>query len=345
MRYRCKSLEELEEIEQDLRDQEGIGRNDGFYGKLIDLYEEMYRVAVKREKETRNQFDRDCFIFIKRQLIKSLVLYGTYIKMANEKNDGNAEITLKKVLNYDSKNPIAYYRLGFLAYKSRRFHKSCHYFQKAIEYHTYEQNQEWPLNEQQLYHAHLYLVNSSLFIAKETNEKMKSLFFPEQPLKQYNLSPLFEMINDNDNYLSRHAFVKHTNEGHDYCSKEDCDTFYESNTHENLLILYFSDRESVVRYNDTKNTMNATYARMLKDFLLKSSAEESLLKRDLHDHFDKGEVKDNTYIQKVRRLREKLRVLQIPEVIESDLTRTKTAYFYNGKIPFTVMERVEESID
>ncbi len=345
MRYKGKTLEELEDIELDLLEQEGVGRNDGFYGRLIGLYEEMYKLAKRSAKETGNESDLAIAANIRKQLIKSLILYGTYIKMGHEKSDRDAEVTLQKVINYDARNPIVHYRLGFLAYKSRQYHKACLYFQQAIEYQGNLVSKEWQLNEQQLYHAHLFLVNSSLFVAKETNEKLQQLSLPGQQLTTYQLSPLFEMINSNTLYLNQHAFVKHTPDGRQSCSKEECDDIYEGDTNDHCIILYFSDRECGLRFNKERKILNATYARMLKDFLLHSSKKQSLIQEDLIEHFNKGKVKRNTFIQKIGRLRDKLAEFDILNIIDSDGSRSQTAYYYNEEVPYIIMERVEEVID
>lgn len=345
MRYKGKTLEELEDFEQELLSEEGVGRNDGFYGKLIGLYEEMYRLAGKKARETRDEYDNSYVSFIKKQLIKSLIRYGTYIKIGNQKSDSDAEVTLKKVLIYDAHNPVAHYRLGFLAYKSKRFHKAVLNFQQAIDFQAFSESQDWKLNEQQLYHAHLYLVNSSLFVAKGTNDKLKKLSVPGQELSEYQLSPLFDVINSNTIYLNQHAFVKHTPEGRMFCSKEECEDLYETDTNDNCIVLYFSDRECGLRFNKERKIINATYAGMLKDFLLHSSKTQSLIQQDLMDYFNKGNVQQNTYVQKVGRLQKKIREFQIPKIIESDRSRTQTAYYYNELVPFVVMERVEEVID
>lgn len=340
-----KSLEELEEIEQDLLMQEGLDRNDGYYGRLINVYKDMYKLISSRARKTRDEYDNLNVNIVKIKLIDTLILYGTFMKMEHTKSDGEARSSLKEVLKYEPYNSIANYRLGFLAYKDKKYNESICYFQKAIDYQNSKQNQKWGLNEQQLYRAHLYLVNSSLFVANETNEKMKNFALDKQPLANYTLSPLFDIINDNEKYIRSRAFIKYTNNDSAYCSKEECDDIYEIGKYDNCIILYFSDREYGLSYNGERHPINASNAYLLKDFLLNSSTKQSLKLQDLEDHFQNTFIQKNTFIQRIQRLRNKLREFKIPEIIINDQTRGETAYYFNGTVPFIVMERVEESTD
>ncbi|TCS84493.1 hypothetical protein EDD72_101157 [Tepidibacillus fermentans] len=255
---------------------------------------------------------------------------------------------MKKVFRYDRSNPIANYRLGFLAYKYHRHSDAVLYFKNAIDYQTYAQSQDWKMNEEQLYRAHLYLVNSYLFVASRTYEKMKDLPMPEQELTQYELSPIFDIINKNEMYLNRHAFVRYTNEGRFFCSKEECDDiFYESDAVDNILILYFSDRNYLLKFNDKSIVLTAKFAELLKDLLLNSSKDQSLTVRNVKEYFNSKseDVSKDTYKQGIRRLRRKLEEIGTPDIIVNDPNNKELAYYFNGTVQFMVMERVEEIID
>ncbi|PIB40760.1 hypothetical protein AOA59_26875, partial [Pseudomonas sp. 2822-15] len=83
----------------------------------------MYKLVSKKARGQDNEGDdqRYYLTYIKNKLVRYLINYGTYLKMGHMKNKVDAERTLKKVLFYQKQNPIAHYRLGFLAYRSRRF--------------------------------------------------------------------------------------------------------------------------------------------------------------------------------------------------------------------------------
>ncbi|WNS73659.1 hypothetical protein RRV45_12085 [Bacillus sp. DTU_2020_1000418_1_SI_GHA_SEK_038] len=114
MRLSQLSIEELETLEQTLHENEP--KSDfGHYSMLINVYEEMYRRQIQLARKDKEQFG-DTVIYIKKLLISHLIKYGTFLKMNNEKDDGLAQSSLEKALKYDRTIPIAYYRLGFLAY-------------------------------------------------------------------------------------------------------------------------------------------------------------------------------------------------------------------------------------
>ncbi|WP_217225402.1 hypothetical protein [Desertibacillus haloalkaliphilus] len=344
MRYSNKTMEELEDIEVELLEMEYNGEHHAVNYNLIQLYESMYKSVRKRAQHTRDHEDLGAVDYVKHKLVNRLIKYGTYLKIGTEKSDYDAKKTLKKVLTFDAKNPIVHYRLGFIAYKENVFHDACLYFKQAIEFQELEQSHNWQLNDLQLHRAHLYLVNSSLFVAHEANEKLKKLpLLEETTMKQYEISPLYNVINENDTYLKSHAFVKFMNEGEEHCSKEECDNLYELDSIDNRLILYFSDRECGLRYNMKREIVNPSDAYLLKDML--RSKKSSLLVDDLLEHFTKDIVSKNTFIKRISRLRKLLKQFGVPEVIENDRSSEQTAYFYNGAVPFVMMERVEDALD
>ncbi|TCS84494.1 hypothetical protein [Tepidibacillus fermentans] len=91
MRHRERTLEELEEEERRLLAQEDLTKNDGFYGKFINLYQEMYDVVMKNARQTKDRDDKDFLIQyandIKERIIHWLIKYGTCMKMNHEKSD------------------------------------------------------------------------------------------------------------------------------------------------------------------------------------------------------------------------------------------------------------------
>ncbi|UTR10209.1 helix-turn-helix domain-containing protein [Evansella sp. LMS18] len=352
--YQRMTLEELEAMESSVLDKLDSEEDWGSFGDVIRFYEAYYGRALNRAKKTRDEFDRASESYIKEKLIRYLVEYGTYMKMIYQKSDKHAEEALIKAVALNPALPIAYYRLGFLAYKKKDYKTAALRFQQTLDDQGRARDNKWQLNDRQLYHAHLYLVNSSLFVAKETNERLKE--FPEGEYEKlaYDISPLYEWIDENEAKLQRNAFVKRTNEGSEYCSREECDYIYERADLKDCLILYNSDRSYLIRFNNQRrNDVTADRARMLRHFLLNSSRENPLKKSDLIEHFQTTEVSNNAFVQKISRLRKQLNNIDIPEIIETapqdtemirQGVRTETAYFYNGRFPFIIMERVGDEL-
>lgn len=106
------------ELETDLNDKD----NDSEYSltsQKIQVYEEMHRrlrQLVRDQKEDVNYLHS-----ITELLVFNLIHYGTFMKMNYQKGNNTAKLSLKKALNYDRTNPIAAYRLGFLAYKDKDY--------------------------------------------------------------------------------------------------------------------------------------------------------------------------------------------------------------------------------
>src|SRR5690625_2334187 len=99
--------------------------------KLIDVQKALYSKLKKdRGNEYYSSLDK-----IKSDLIFNLVHYGSYLKMEYRKDDYIAEQTLRQVLMYDHKNPIAHYRLRFLNYKGRNNHLAIVNFQNTLQSH------------------------------------------------------------------------------------------------------------------------------------------------------------------------------------------------------------------
>ncbi|WP_214987732.1 hypothetical protein [Bacillus sp. ISL-47] len=68
----------------------------------------------------------------------------------------------------------------------------------------------------------------------------------------------------------------------------------------------------------------------------------------MRDYFGRtgsnGEVKKNTFIKSIERLRVRLRSLEMPEIIDVTQYRGETGYYFNEPIPYTVLFMVDDAI-
>jgi len=346
VKYQTMSLEEFEEVGFNL-EQRQDDEAYGYFREMVYFYEAYYKKStVVAKNSADDQVAVEYAGYVKQKLLNYLIRYGTFLKMTKQKNEHDAKDTLERALQLDRTNPIGNYRLGFLAYKRQNYSQASDYFQTAIDKQAHDSKSKWLLNPQQLYHAHLYLVNSSLFMAKQTNERLKQLSDANYPvLEQYDMSPFFNVIGENEAYLHQRAFVKRTNGGgEEYCSKQECENILDDERLKDCIILYQSDHEFILRYNDHAETFLPDYARLLKDFLLLSSATNILTAEHLPDHFTSTNVNPNTYSKRIHRLRSLLTDFNIPSVIQTR-RGSVTAYFYNESIPFIIMERVEDEMN
>jgi tetratricopeptide (TPR) repeat protein len=342
MRLRNNSINELLDLEEELHSSIDEG-NDGSLINLIDVYEELYRkISSDRNSEYATSLEA-----IQKKLISYLIRYGTYLKMVYQKDDGSAKSSLRKAVRYDRENPIAYYRLGFLSYKHRKYIEAISFFKNALHYHPIYKGKEYLLNDQQLYNAHLYLTNSALHIAEETQRSLEKLSIAatQDRLPNLEISPLYELIQQNEGYLLSHALTIYSNEGMRKASKDECEGFIESQP-SNTLMLYFSDWTNSIHVNGREEPLSVNQAEMLRYFLIKSNEGNPATRYDFFNLYSNKKklnaTPKGTFIKNVNRLKAKLRLLEVPPIIETKNTNNETGYYFNHRFPFMVMYRSDD---
>ncbi|MDE3838818.1 hypothetical protein C0966_05415 [Bacillus methanolicus] len=346
MSLKNMTLEELEELEQELHDQEEESDYSLYYRK-IKVYEEMYnrlRKLVREKKEDKSYLEN-----VTKMLVFNLIHYGTYLKMQYEKDDETAIHCLKKALNYDSRNPIAAYRLGFLSYKHKDYESALHNFQMSIDHQKFYDQTDYRLNEKQIVNAHLYLTNSALHIAKNSYDRMIGLPYKSyQELPNYEFSSLYQSLTENEKYLEMHAFYKISQEETTTCSKEECEKLITEGSSD-TIVLYFNDRNIKLIYNENEVNISQYQGDMLRYLLTKSSVDSPATRITFHNFFldshVKGVVNEDTFKKAISRLRNKLRSCEIPPIIQTTNYRGETAYYFDRTMPYIVMYRVDEEIE
>ncbi|MBX9975205.1 tetratricopeptide repeat protein [Cytobacillus firmus] len=345
MRFRNLTLEELENLEQELHEN-GEQSNYGYYAKLIDIYKEMYKRIVPLVREDRAMYNHS-LQYTKKLLVTCLVKYGTYLKVNKLKDDNTAVSSLKKALSYEKNIPIAYYRLGFLAYKQGDYSQAVRYFQEALNYHKLGDDPSFSLNQQQEFHAHMYLANSALYVASSTYEAMEDLSYSSaKQIPNLALSPLYETLRHNEQFLKNHAFYK-ISKGHiETCSKDTCEEIAE-NGENNTLGVYFNDRENILFFNGEETIITPGQANMIRHFLLSSNEKNPCTRITMKDFFGRtgtdGEVKKNTFIKSIERLRTRLKTLNMPDIIDVKQYQGETAYYFNETVQYIVLFRVDDA--
>ncbi len=340
-RLKTMSMDELLDREVELRASRDVEQASSM-NEAISVYEELYR-RINPDKGSEYIQSLDT---IREQLVLRLIRYGTYLKTEYQKDDRAAKRTLTKALNYDRTNPLARYRLGFIAYKESDYMESLLQFQQAL--HA-EEREKYKLSSQQRYNAGLYLSNSALYIAQQAQASLETVEgdISKTGISSLELSPLYEIITKNETYLLNHAFSMTSQEGVKRCSKDDCEDLIDSDQ-SGTLILYFSDRNHAVFYKGKElQRLSINQAKMLRTFMLESNEERSATKYEFEDLFEMkvagGEITDNTYITAVKRLREKLADDLIPTpIIVSKRYRNETGYYYNQTLPYLVIERADD---
>lgn len=339
MSLRDLTLEELEDLEQELHEK-GEKSDYGYYAKLVNVYEEMYKRLIPLVKKDRAMHEH-ILKYTKNLLVSYLIKYGTYMKMNNFKDDRVAFSSLTKALSYQKNIPIAYYRLGFLTYKQGDYSQAVRYFQEALNYHKLGGDPTYNLNQQQEFHAHMYLANSALYVASSTYEAMGKLKYASaEGLPNLALSPLYETLSDNKQFLKKHAFYKITKDHIVTCSKDTREELAE-NSEKDVLVVYFNDRENILFFNGEETIITPGQANMIRHFLLSSNEKNPCTRMTMKDFFGRtgtdGEVKKNTFIKSIERLRTRLKTLNMPDIIDVTQYQGETAYYFNETVQYIVL--------
>ena len=197
-----------------------------------------------------------------------------------------------------------------------------------------------------MYNTQLYLSNSALYITQDAQNKLE-LESEEnrQHAPRLPMSSLYEIIQRNETYLVENAFTIVTPDGESRCSKQKCaEIAYEGLR--DMLILYFSDREESLIYNEEEIKLTIDQAEILRYFLLKTTEQFPAIKTDfsniIQSNKRSGEIHTNTYTKNVERIREKIKKVEVPIfIIDNKEFDGETAYYYNQKIPFIIMHRTD----
>lgn len=339
------SIDELLDLQQEYH----LKKNEGEVAMLSRLVE-VDKILIRKIKKDKDSENDSLLPILKQDLVSNLVRYGSYLKTEYRKDDYAAEMALKDAVRYDPYVPLAHYRLGFLSYKKGQFINSLNQFTEAIKCHEKDPERPFYLTKQQLYHANLYLSNSALYIAKEAQERTEKFEEKEQEkLTDLPLSPLYEMIERNEEYLRRHEFVIKTQKEERYASKKESEEMIFSDRLADTVILYISDHEIIVRYLGKKVELKSIiYAEILKHLMLRSHVDHPAIKYDfshvLTTNEKSGEILTDNYAQNISRLRGKLRKCNAP----ADLIMTKQhlgerGYYYNQKYPYMVVQRTDDN--
>src|SRR5690606_28947720 len=147
MNFRKESRMTITKLQSELSDllsQRESGNNEMLY-RIISVEESLIR-AIRRVPDEGNEH---LLNEVTQQLVDHLVKYGTYLKTEYRKDNKAAAGNLRKALRYDRTIPLAHYRLGFLAYRDKKYTTAIRYFDQASECHTTNPQHRYALTEQQ----------------------------------------------------------------------------------------------------------------------------------------------------------------------------------------------------
>ena len=339
------SIDELLDRRDELLDARADGE-DYHLHQIIRIEEMLVR---KFGKEEDNEYSKRK---ITEDLIAHLVKYGTYLKTEYRQDDHSAEQTLRKALKHDKKIPQAHYRLGFLAYKAEDYAVSLCRFQKTLQAHHDNPEHAFKLTKQQEYNANLYLSNSALHIAVAAREASEELSLDieveEKHFESLALSPLYDLIAENDEHLLMHAYSLFYPTGTRYCSRKAYETLVEDDP--NHVILDFAKKEQTISYRGKHEKIQVALAEVLRILMKETKvdcpAETTRMHGVLTSKSKPGELDTNTYSQTIKRIRDKFKQLGLPRELIVTVPRTEkhdTAYYYDASLqPYIVIQRTDD---
>lgn len=334
MRFQGISLEELEELEQELLDLGETRLGSLSYSK-IEVYD-----AMHSELEELVQGDDDYaayYTYIKKKLVSYLLRYGGQAS-SNLTIYEDTEKRLKKVLSYDSQNPVAAYRLGFLAYRSGTYWEAAAYLQQALNSQTFYSDERFLLNAEQISRAVMYITNSALHTAVR-GEVPTSDFMAGQ----VSSTSLSTQLCYNDGMLKSQEYRITTLFGSVLCSKEES----EDAPMQDVISLKFNKFGAILTYNGIAEQLTSIQANTLRYLLVKTRKGQAATPWSLKDYFLFTHVitgvPEETFLLVISEVKQILAEMEIPASIQV-AENVESGFYFDGSSPFVVIDRVDEEL-
>lgn len=335
MSFQGISLEELEELEQELLDLGETRLGSLSYSK-IEVYEAMHRqleALVQEDEEYRAYYT-----YVKKKLVSYLLRYGASASGNDRTIYEDSEKVLKKVLSYDSQNPIAAYRLGLLAYRSGAFSDAAAYLQQALNSQTFYTDERYLLNAEQINRAVLYITNCALHPAIQGEVPAMDFMATAE-----HATSLSTQLCYNDGMLKSQAYRITTPFGSVLCSKEES----VEAPMQDVISLKFNKFGAVLTYNGISEKMAPVQANLLRYLLVKTRKGQAATPLALKDYFLFTHVvtgvPEETFLLVMAEVKQILMEMEIPSAIQA-AEDEDYGFYFDGSMPFVVIDRVDEEL-
>lgn len=338
MRYRDISLDELEEIEQELHLSEESSKGLLNYTK-IEIYDAMHTHLSILCKADHDYIEY--YTYIKKKLLCHLLRYSTSIHGNTAKEQAKAEKVLKRVQSYDRKNPIASYRLGCISYVQKKFNESINHFQKALDFQKDYHDEAFLLSTEQINRAVLYLSNCSLHTA------CQALVANSEQGRQEGGNPIFSsfftQLSYNEGVLKSQAYRMATLDGIDYYSVEDCVETCAA-APKDVMVLYFGDTGTELHFNGIKEALAAPHAHVLRHLLLNAHQPKAVTAVCLKDYFLDSHVIGGASKHVLQPVMENLNTLLAELETQVSIKMSESGYQLNGSFEYILMDRADQHL-
>lgn len=349
VRLREMSLDELlsEMQRMELAREDDVSVNDEGYGREIRVHKLVLR-------ELRNPKDNASKVMraeVERKLSKLLYTHGSEMKFRGQGSRQDAENSLKEALDLDPKNGMAAYRLAFIRYRRNDHKEAIRYFNMALE-NTIHDEPIFCLADREIYYARLYLLASYLNEVDQLNEELE--FSPVKnkytKLPDYASYGIKDFISDLGVGLMNQEYEVITNEDNRYVSYDEAEGYFQKNgLPEDTLVIWFDGVNSKMAFNQSELPFRSeARARQLVYLLRFTSQNNPGNEHKMQNCF--MEISNSTLVSNerlrtaIRHLRRLLKGLN-PEldVISTSRSPNPSGYYYNGKVPYKIICRSEES--
>lgn len=349
VRFRDMSLDELltEMHRMELTREDDFDVNAAGYDYEIRLYKQVLRELSNTKdnalKETRAE--------VKRKLSRLLYHHGSELKFRGQGTRAEAEESLRDTLDLDRKNGMAAYRLAFIRYRRNDHKDAIRYFNMALENISHEEP-VFCLSDREIYYARLYLLASYLNEVEQLNydlevSPVKKKYMDLPKYDSYGIKDFITVLGVG---LTNQEYEVITDEDNRYVSYDEAeDYFQKSDRPEDTLIIWFDGVNSKMAFNQSEMPFGSEgKARQLVYFLrftsLNNPGNEYRMRNCFEEINNTSFVTNARFRKAVSQLRSLLNKLDPRlDVITTSRSPNPSGYYYNGKVPYKIICRSEES--
>lgn len=342
MRYHDISLDELEELEQEIHFQAENTQGDLDYSK-IELYDAMHNHLKLLAAEDADY--AHYYTYIQQKLINYLLCYCGQAASNDANKRYAAEQAMKKVLQYDPVNPLAAYRLGGLFHQQHMHAEALCQLQQALDNQSRYPENAYQLNADQVKRALLHMSSSSLHIGSRA---FAASSVSSTALDSADFSEMFTELCRCTDELRNSAYRILSADEHVQCGHAQVVAAIEKDPKDTIILFFNTDGPELI-YNGIREKLPAAHAFLLKHLLLHSCAEKPMKPLDAKAYFLDTHVMTGvtgpTFTKAVEGMMQALREIEIPSAICRADAGNQPAYYFNGTSAYMVIGRVDEELN
>ena len=343
------NLDELltEMHKMELVREDDVSVNDEGYGREIRVH----KLVLRELRNPKNNASKDMRADVERKLSKLLYNHGSEMKFRGQGSRHDAEKSLGDTLSLDRKNGMAAYRLAFIHYRMNHYKDAIQYFNIALE-NTIHDEPIFCLSDREIYYARLYLLASYLNEVEQLNEDLevspaKKKYMDLPKYDSYDIKDFIKVLGVG---LTNQEYEVITDEDNRYVSYDEAEGYFQKGDRpEGTLIIWFDGVNSKVAFNKSEMPFGSEVkARQLVYLLRFTSHNDPGNENSMRNCFE--EMNNTSFVTNARlrkavsQLRSLLNKLDPRlEVITTSRSPNPSGYYYNGKVPYKIICRAEES--